>query len=131
MNPHVRVIGHPDDDRFPFDYKAVALAARVMGVALAFNNSSLSPHSSRSGGIGYALSLLEECQFPQELVVNANRMHFEEFVNLAVVPPQSPLQCDLSSTKDFEKRLRGRFYFFDLTLRRFNIRLLLDLTDGG
>ena len=117
-NPYVRVIGHPDDDRFPLDYKAVALAARVMGVALELNNSSLSPHSSRSGGIGnarkllaecervgakimvgsdshiwysvgdfgYALSLLEECQFPQELVVNANRAYFEDFINLAVVP---------------------------------------------
>jgi len=29
---------------------------------------------------------LEECQLPQELVVNANRVLFEEFMNLAVVP---------------------------------------------
>ena len=117
-NPHVRVIGHPDDDRFPLDYKSVASAARVMGVALELNNSSLSPCSSRSGGIrnarklleecarvgaeimvgsdshiwysigdfGYALSLLEECRFPRELVVNANRIHFEKFMNLTALP---------------------------------------------
>ena len=118
-NPHVRVIGHPDDDRFPLDYRAIASAAKVMGVALELNNSSLSPHSSRSGGLknarklfeecahigarimvgsdshiwynigefGYALSLLKQCGFPQELVVNADRVHFEEFMNLAT-PPQ-------------------------------------------
>ena len=119
-NPHVRVIGHPDDDRFPLDYKAIAAAAKVMRVALELNNSSLSPCSSRSGGIRntrrlleecarvgtkimvgsdshiwcsignfeYALSLLEECRFPHELVVNANRVHFEGFMNLVALPKE-------------------------------------------
>ena len=116
-NPHVKVIGHPDDDQFPLDYKAIAAAAKLMGVALELNNSSLSPYSSRSGGVRnahkmldecarvgarimigsdshiwynigyfeYALSLLEKCSFPQELVVNANRTHFEEFMNLTTI----------------------------------------------
>jgi len=89
-----------------------------MGVALELNNSSLSPHSSRSGGIRnarkllaecervgakimvgsdshiwynvgdfeYALSLLDERDFPNELVVNTSRVHFEEFMNLAALP---------------------------------------------
>ena len=117
-NPQVKVIGHPDDDRFPLDYRAVASAARVMGAALELNNSSLSPYSSRSGGVRnarkmleecaragakimvgsdshiwyntgnfeYALALLEECRFPYELVVNANRAHFERFMNQTALP---------------------------------------------
>ena len=117
-NPYVKVIGHPDDDNFPLDYRAIASAAKVMGVALELNNSSLAPCSSRSGGIRnahrlleecarvgtkimigsdshiwysignfeYALSLLGECRFPHELVVNANRAHFEEFMNLDAPP---------------------------------------------
>ena len=118
MNPHVRVIGHPDDDYFPLEYKALAAAARVTGVALELNNSSLSPNSSRSGGarnahrmleecarvgarvivgsdshiwynVGdfeYALAILEECGFPEELVVNADRARFEAFISLAARP---------------------------------------------
>ena len=113
-NPYVKVIGHPDDDHFPLDYKALAAAAKTLGVALELNNSSLSPHSSRSGGyanakrmleqckltrtaimigsdshiwydvgeFGYALSILEECNFPSELVVNSNTVYFEHFMNL-------------------------------------------------
>ena len=113
-NPHVRVIGHPDDNSFPLDYTAIASAAKIMGVALELNNSSLSPHSSRSGGyenarkmleqcklfeasimvgsdshiwydvgeFGYALSLLKECSFPEELVINSDKVRFENFMKL-------------------------------------------------
>jgi len=112
-NPHVRIIGHPDDDHFPLEYKNLAAAAKLLGVALELNNSSLSPNSSRSGGIknarkllnecaragtnivvgsdshiwydvgefGYALALLEECSFPKELIINADRKRFETFIN--------------------------------------------------
>ena len=117
-NPYVRVIGHPDDDYFPLDYRAIATAASLIGVALELNNSSLSPHSSRTGGIAnarkmlaeceragarimvgsdshiwynvgdfkYALSILKLCSFPQELVINANRAYFEEFIKLTAHP---------------------------------------------
>ena len=60
-NPYVRVIGHPDGDYFPLDYKALAESARAMGTALELNNSSLSPLSSRSGGVRNARKMLEEC----------------------------------------------------------------------
>lgn len=112
-NPSVKIIGHPDDDRFPLDYPSIAAAAKVSGVALELNNSSLSPHSSRPGGrknarkmlqecmrvgacimvgsdshiwydvgeFGCALSLLEECDFPSEYVINASKAHFEAFMS--------------------------------------------------
>ena len=111
-NPYVKVIGHPDDDTFPLDYTALALAAKANGIALELNNSSLSPHTSRSGGeqnarkmleacmranasimvgsdshiwynvgeFGYAVHLLEGCDFPEELVVNADSARFEAFM---------------------------------------------------
>ena len=114
-NPCVRVIGHPDDARFPLDYKALTVAAKAMDVALELNNSSLSPNSSRPGAhenarrmleqckrtrtaiivgsdshIWYevgefsnALFLLEQCDFPSELVINANTISFERFMNLS------------------------------------------------
>jgi len=114
-NPYVKVIGHPDDDGFPLDYAALASATKAHGVALELNNSSLTPHSSRSGGernarkmlevcmrvgapimvgsdshiwydvgeFGHAISLLEGCGFPQELVLNADRERFEAFMTPA------------------------------------------------
>ena len=114
-NPCVKVIGHPDDSHFPLDYKALASAAKATGVALELNNSSLSPHSSRSGGyvnagkmleqcelagasimvgsdshiwydvggFGYALSLLKQIGFPSNLVINADLIQFEMFMNLS------------------------------------------------
>lgn len=49
-NPHVKIIGHPDDARYPLDLRRVAEAARDEGVALELNNSSLRPTSSRKNG---------------------------------------------------------------------------------
>ena len=113
-HPCVRVIGHPDDSRYPLDYKALTMAAKATNVALELNNSSLSSNSSRIGAwdnarrmleqckltrtsiivgsdshIWYdvgefssALSLLKQCNFPPELVINSNKESFERFMNL-------------------------------------------------
>lgn len=103
-NPYVKIIGHPDDSRFPLDLEAVVKAAAEKNVALEVNNSSLNPKSSRQGGrenialllqlakkhrahiilgtdshICYqvgnfdeALKMLEEADFPEELVINCD-----------------------------------------------------------
>ena len=48
-NPHVFILGHPDDDLMSLDYEALALAAKNYHVALEVNNSSLRPGSFRKG----------------------------------------------------------------------------------
>jgi len=48
-NPHIFILGHPDEDIMQLDYEAVVLAARHHHVALEVNNSSLCPTSSRKG----------------------------------------------------------------------------------
>lgn len=48
-NPFVGIIGHPDDSRYPLDYKKLVKAAAKWQVALEVNNSSLRPHASRQG----------------------------------------------------------------------------------
>lgn len=111
-NPYVKIIGHPDDSRYPLNYGEIALVAKRTGTALELNNSSLSPTTSRKGGwqnaaqmlkackaigtrvmvgsdshIFYdvgnfdnALALLRECDFPEELVINASVETFEQFM---------------------------------------------------
>lgn len=58
-HPFVRILGHPDDGRYPVDYRRLARAAAEWGVALELNNSSLQPESSRLDGKANARTMLE------------------------------------------------------------------------
>lgn len=49
-NPWVKIIGHPDDARYPLDIERVVQAAVDYGVALELNNSSLRPTCTRKNG---------------------------------------------------------------------------------
>lgn len=49
-NPCVKIIGHPDDGRYPLDLDRVVDAAKELGVALEINNSSLRPSCRRLRG---------------------------------------------------------------------------------
>lgn len=46
-NPHVDIIGHPDDGRIPIEYERLVEAAKKYGTALELNNSSLNPSGFR------------------------------------------------------------------------------------
>ena len=84
--PKICILGHPDDGRYPLDYPARVRAAGERSVLLEVNNTSLSPACSRVGvpvvvgsdahfvsavgGHQYAQALLDELDFPEELVLN-------------------------------------------------------------
>ena len=46
-HPKVKIIGHPEDVKYPVDYEALVIAAKHYGVAIEVNNSSLSPEGYR------------------------------------------------------------------------------------
>lgn len=111
-NPYVNIIGHPDDSRFPVDYKKLVLGAKEHHVLLEMNSSSFHPKASRVGArenylkmLAYcreyqvpiivnsdahcsvdvgnharAIALLEEIDFPEELVVNSSIEKAAEFI---------------------------------------------------
>lgn len=60
-NPSVKLIGHPDDGRFPLDYEEVVAAAAEHRVLLEINNASLLPGGFREGARENALKMLEYC----------------------------------------------------------------------
>lgn len=60
--PKVKVIGHPDDSRFPIDYEKLVLAAKEKNMAIEMNNSSLSPKSFRMNAIENYKVLLTLCK---------------------------------------------------------------------
>ena len=111
-NPHVVIIGHPDNPRYPVDFEKVAAAAKENHVLLEANNSSYKPSGYRVGSRDNAKKMLAACKkfgaevimgsdahidfdvgnhkfsqevlqqnnFPAELVVNSSPAKFFEYV---------------------------------------------------
>lgn len=61
-NKYVKIIGHPDDARYPLDYDELARQAVKHGTALELNNSSLNPDSVRKGAKENILTMLKACE---------------------------------------------------------------------
>lgn len=112
-NPWVKIIGHPDDDRFLLDHPRLVDAAARYKVALEINSSSMSARTGRKnadkniprllelcrqyrvpviagsdahiwydvGNMKIAEKLLEECSFPEELVLNTRMENLDYIVN--------------------------------------------------
>lgn len=108
----IQIIGHPDDERYPLDYDALAQAANEHHVLLEINNSSMNGFSARSnskivikelldackrhqthivfgsdahvsfdvGNFTYCKEIVEECDFPMELVVNHQLDKLQKFL---------------------------------------------------
>lgn len=111
-HPRVKIIGHPEDVKYPVDYEALIIAAKHYGVAIEINNSSLSPKGYRGdvhenvisilqlckkhkcpvvvssdshgtehvGDFQYAVALIQECDFPEELIANRSLNNFKNFI---------------------------------------------------
>ncbi|WP_346939558.1 phosphatase [uncultured Clostridium sp.] len=61
-NPYVKIIGHPDDSRFPLDYEKVVLAAKEKNMVFEMNNTSISPKSFRRNARENQINLLNLCK---------------------------------------------------------------------
>ena len=58
-NPVVKIIGHPDDGRFPLNYERLVKAAKKTGVILELNNASLMKSSARKNTENNMLTLIK------------------------------------------------------------------------
>lgn len=74
-NPHVKIIGHPDDSRYPLDYDTVVQASKKNNVALEINNSSLSPTGYRQGAHENVTTILNLCKKYETKVIFASDAH--------------------------------------------------------
>lgn len=111
-NPHIDIIGHPDDGRFPADYEALVKKAKETHTLLEVNNASLRPGGFRQNtrgndlemlrlckkyqvpvslgsdahfdldiaGFDYAVEVLKESEFPEELVINTSLSKLEKML---------------------------------------------------
>ncbi|MGL5677823.1 MAG: phosphatase [Cellulosilyticaceae bacterium] len=60
-NPHVHIIGHPGDARYPFDHEAIVRASKETGTLLEINNASLRPGGFRPGVRENLIEMLKYC----------------------------------------------------------------------
>ena len=79
-NPHVVIIGHPDNPQFPADLDAIARAAKDSGVLLEVNNHSYQPNGHRAGSAENAKLMLAACKKYGAKVIMGSDAH----VDLAV-----------------------------------------------
>ena len=61
-NPYVKIIGHPDDSRYPLDYERLVKAAKEYDILLEMNNSSLGEISYRLNARENYMELLNLCK---------------------------------------------------------------------
>ena len=73
--PYVKILGHPDDARYPLDYEELVRAAKSEGVVLEVNNSSLHPGSPRPGAAENIAIMLECCMKHQVPVLLGTDSH--------------------------------------------------------
>lgn len=73
QDPYVKIIGHPDDDRYPLDYPRLVEAAAEHHVALEVNSGSTSPRTGRKNAdrnIPVYLTLCKKYRVP--VIVNSD-----------------------------------------------------------
>ena len=79
-NPHVRIIGHCDDVKYPVDYPAIVQAAMENRVLLEINSSSLSPGGYRGDTRFNDLMILNLCRHYDYPVILSSDSHGTEHV---------------------------------------------------
>lgn len=79
-HPVVKIVGHPDDSRYPLDYERLVLAAIEHHVLIEINNSSLLPTATREGAPDNYLKLLAFCKQHGAAVIIGSDAHFSEHV---------------------------------------------------
>lgn len=81
-NPYVNIIGHPDDGRYPVDYRALVEGAKEHGKVLELNNHSLKPECLRAGARENDLCMLELCKEYKVPVIMGSDAHFDELIGV-------------------------------------------------
>ncbi len=76
-NEYVDIIGHPDDGRFPVDFKELAREAKKTGTLLEVNNSSLRPEGFRENAAENCRNMLDECKKQGTMIVLGTDSHMD------------------------------------------------------
>lgn len=76
-NPFVHILGHPDDPRYPLDYRAIVQGAKEYGAMLELNENSLRPGGSRKNARPQDEEMLRLCMEYEVPVVIGSDAHVD------------------------------------------------------
>ena len=76
-NPLINIIGHPDDRRYPVDYKEIVLAAKEYQTLIELNNASLTEGGARINARPLDLELLGLCKEYEVPIVIGSDAHID------------------------------------------------------
>lgn len=110
-NPHVRMIAHCDDEKYPVDYLALVQAAAENHILLEINNASLAPGGYRGDTRANNRELLKHCMNYQHPIVLSSDSHgtahvgdishAEAFTQECGFPQELVLNYNLNRLKSF------------------------------
>lgn len=93
-NPHVHIIGHPDDTRYAFDQEIMVQEAKKYGKLIELNNSSLAPTSFRKNAREADRQILKLCKKYEVPVIVGSDAHTEEDILNFVYADELLLEVD-------------------------------------
>ncbi len=93
-HPRVKIVGHPEDAKFPVDFEALIVAAKHYDVAIEINNSSLSPEGYRGDVRENVQKMLLLCKKHACPVVLSSDSHGDKHVGDFTYALQMIRECD-------------------------------------
>lgn len=113
-NPYVKIIGHPDDDRFPLNYEKLVKAAAKEKVALEVNNSSFSPRTGRLNADKNLPVMLSFCKkYKVPVIVDSDAHIFYDIGNLDRAKEMLEA-CEFPKKLILNTKLKGLSYVLNL-----------------
>ena len=113
-HPHIKIVGHPEDTKFPIDFEALIVAAKHFGVAIEINNSSLSPEGYR-GDVRESIRLiLELCKKHECPVVLSSDSHGAKHVGDFTYALQMIRECGFPESLILNCSLEGFRKFIEM-----------------
>ena len=113
-NPHVRIIGHPDNPAYPVDFDQLAQSANEHHVLLEINNSSYQPDGSRHGSRELSQGLLDACKRHGTMVIMGSDAHIdldvgnhtcsEEMIQQAGFPEELVINSDPAKFREWIRK---------------------------
>ena len=116
-NPWINIIGHPDDRRYPVDYKEIVLAAKEYNTLLELNNASLTPGGARVDARPMDIELLELCKEHQVPIVIGSDAHIHlavgnhEQAESLLKEVNFPKHLIVNQNEDYLKKYVNRYKF--------------------
>ena len=93
-HPKVKIIGHPEDTRFPVDFEALVVAAKHFGVAMEINNCSLGPDGYRGDVRNNIMTILQMCKKYESPIVLSSDSHGVKHVGDFTYALEMVKECD-------------------------------------